>query len=582
MKYFSRMRARACTYDLKPVERFRLVDQEVSLATALAAIGAAVVIGVGPRGGDAAAHVYRTLLVRQGAVVWDNLWYAGHYPLASYSLLYYLPASLLGNVPLVVAAVLATAALFAAVVVSRWGAAARWPARAFALLACGPLFTGAYSYALGMAALLGTLRTLQRGRVWLALGAAALTLGFSPLAFVFLCLVLVALGASDRRRWKRAVVLGLGLALLAGLQLGVLALIPGGAGRYPFSVWRLASVLIIGTIGAALSLRGQEGRLVATFFVVWSLASVLVFLFPSPIGHNMTRLTSVVFPLMLLTASLSRYHPRPLAWLAVCLAFVYSVGPYVWMIPSRVDDRSASAAFWAPLLRFLERHSSPGYRVEVVPTANHWESYFVPRQGLALARGWYRQLDIADNPILYHRPLTARSYREWLRQMGVKFVVLPRAPLAPMGASWEADLLRSGRSGLRLVFRTQHGVIYQVPDARAILTGPAPTKVIAVTHTRIVAWAEAPGTYRLSVRYTPLWTVMRGDLCLRRTGDGMTQLDVKREGRFVLVVPDEPRWVVASLVDGARSACKGHPRRQASVGWRRVSARDDGTGRYLG
>ena len=124
--------------------------------------------------------------------VWDNLWYGGHYPLASYSLLYYLPAALVGNLPLVFAAVVVSAVLFASIVERSGGG--------------GPLAYARVRRARGRADLrgdvqlrtrarrgLGALRLLQSDRRWLAAGAAALTLGFGPLAFVFLCIVLVAL-----------------------------------------------------------------------------------------------------------------------------------------------------------------------------------------------------------------------------------------------------------------------------------------------------------------------------------------------------------------------------------------------------
>ena len=48
----------------------------------------------------------------------------------------------------------------------------------------------------------------------------------------------------------------------------------------------------------------------------------------------------------------------------------------------------------------------------------------MPHAGLALARGWYRQLDIADNPALYARQLAPADYRAWLRRRAVRFVVL--------------------------------------------------------------------------------------------------------------------------------------------------------------
>ena len=45
-------------------------------------------------------------------------------------------------------AVVLSAVLFASLVEREWGAAGIWPARAFGVLAAGPMFVGTYSYAL--------------------------------------------------------------------------------------------------------------------------------------------------------------------------------------------------------------------------------------------------------------------------------------------------------------------------------------------------------------------------------------------------------------------------------------------------
>src|SRR5918996_1251505 len=176
-----------------------LARSEPVLCAFVAAASAALVASVAPPGGDAAAHLYRTELVREGVVVWDNLWFGGHYPLASYSVLYYLLAALVGNTALVATGAIASAALFAAITHDEWGDAARWPARAFAVLAAGSLYTGTYSYSLGIAAGLGALRLLQVGRRWPAVGAAVVTLGFSPLAFALLCIAFAAVALARRR-----------------------------------------------------------------------------------------------------------------------------------------------------------------------------------------------------------------------------------------------------------------------------------------------------------------------------------------------------------------------------------------------
>src|SRR5918999_3133046 len=179
---------------------------ETLRAAVTAALSGALVALLAPPGGDSAAHLYRTELLRDGIALWDNLWFGGHYPLASYSVLSYRPAALVGNVVLVAAAAVVSALLFAAIAADEWGDVARWPSRIFAVLAAGPLFTGTYSYAAGLAAALAALRLLQLRRRGLGVAAAALTLAFSPLAFAFLCIALGAVAIG--RRPPRMFVIG--------------------------------------------------------------------------------------------------------------------------------------------------------------------------------------------------------------------------------------------------------------------------------------------------------------------------------------------------------------------------------------
>ncbi|MEY4225594.1 MAG: hypothetical protein RL190_351, partial [Actinomycetota bacterium] len=131
------------------VLRVPLIAREAVLA-ALLALGGATLLGLlTPPPDDASAHLYRALLVSRESFLWDNLWYAGDYPLVSYSLLLYLPQEYVGPATAALIAVVISAALFAVLVIGRWGAPARWGARAFGLLALGPLFTGGYAYAVG-------------------------------------------------------------------------------------------------------------------------------------------------------------------------------------------------------------------------------------------------------------------------------------------------------------------------------------------------------------------------------------------------------------------------------------------------
>src|SRR5256714_12138162 len=129
---------------------FRLSPRrELVLGAALTAAFAALVLAIGPAPGDAPVHLYRTFLVRDGALVWDNFWYAGTSPLASYSLLYYLPAALIGNLPLVFVAAVGSTVLFSSLALREWGNAALWPSRVFGVLAAAPLFTGPLAVSAG-------------------------------------------------------------------------------------------------------------------------------------------------------------------------------------------------------------------------------------------------------------------------------------------------------------------------------------------------------------------------------------------------------------------------------------------------
>ncbi len=521
----------------------------------IAAAAALTVVLVGPAGGDVPAHLYRTLLVHENVYLWDNLWFAGQYPLVSYSLLYYPVAAILGNVVIVVASVVAAAMLFQRICEREWGDAAVWPSRAFAIVVAGPLFTGTYSYAAGFAMLLATIAALQAGRISVAVGCSALTLGFSPLAFVFLVIVLAAIAVSRREINRKAVMFAAGLCIAAGVELAALRLFPTG-GRYPFRGVELATVLVVAGLGVIIASRAPRGGMLAALFGFWLLACVALFLIPGPVGENVTRLRSVVFPLMLLTVLVARFRPRGIAVLGLALALAYNVVPYANAVSSRIDSRASDRTFWAPALTYLNDHRGGAFRVEVVPTADHWEAWWIPSSGFALARGWYRQMDIAENGALYRDPLSPAGYRHWLKRMAVRYVMLPTLPLGKKGADREALLLERGVDGLRLVYSTADWRIWEVEHAAPIVTGPAHVHMGAFTHDRIAMRFTEPGIYRLAVRYMPYWEVKRGAVCVAKAADGMTLLEVQHAGRLLLAAADGPSALVRSPLSDDDDGCQ--------------------------
>jgi hypothetical protein len=206
-------------------------------------------------------------------------------------------------------------------------------------------------------------------------------------------------------------------------------------------------------------------------------------------------------------------------------------------------------ALWRPALTFLSKHSTLGFRIEAVPTAGHWEAYYFPRANYALARGWYRQLDLSLNRVLYSPSLTPSTYRDWLHRRAVEFVLLPhKVGLDGRGALPEARLLSTGRSGLRKLFDRGGWTIYAVPRATPILSGPFASAITNFGHDRIEGWVAASGRYRLLVRHTPFWAAS-DSVCVAPGCDGMSTLIASRAGRFSLVAS------IRSLAGADSSSC---------------------------
>ena len=318
---------------------------------------------------------------------------------------------------------------------------------------------------------------------------------------------------------------------------------------------------MVAGLGAAIAFRGRGGWPLASIFLVWALATVVAYLVPSPIGHNLVRASVFVFPLVLVAATLADFRPRWLAFAAVGAALASNVLPYGAMIDDRASGIDSRSSFWHPVVAFLQSQSTPSFRVEVVPTANHWEAYYLPRAGLALARGWYRQLDIADDAALYSRRLTPAVYRAWLRAHAVRFVVVPRLPLEAIDARREAVLIESGAAGLREVWTTKAATVYRLPHPTPILTGPGTAIVTALGPSVIDGRTGRPGSYLLRVHFTPYWSVTRGSVCVTRASGAMTRLDVTRPGRFALRADETPADILTAILDRDHERCASPNRR---------------------
>ncbi|HEX3268943.1 MAG TPA: hypothetical protein VHQ98_13245 [Gaiellaceae bacterium] len=526
--------------------------REATLSAAAAGALAAVLVWLGPPGADLAAHAYqRTLFLDHGFALWNNFWYAGRYSFVTYSVLYYPLAALLGIRLLAVATVSTAALAFAVVLWREWGPSTRWSSRTFAVVWAGIVFSAAFPFALGAALALLALWALQGRRHWRFALLAALTLAASPLAFLLLALLLAGFGIA---RWhdRRALLIpALTIVAFGAVEVLVSRTFPD-PGRYPFSWQELAAALIFCVLGAALTWRVERARGLRWIFVVYLVACLACYLIPSAIGENVARLRYAAMPMAVLMLSLRRWRPLPVCLGALCLAVSWNLTPIAFsFIKGR--DPAASPAYWAPAIAFLRTHLQPSYRVEAVDTAGHWPAVYLAEAEIPLARGDYRQSDFPQNEVLYDEFAPA-AYLAWLRELGVRYVVLTKAP-PDYSARAEAALLRSGHSGLQPVLRTANLTVLEVPRPRPIVTGPAPARVLRLTGTRIVVELPRAGSYRLAVRYSPYWNA-RG-ACLIRREDGMTTIAALRPGRLELAFKVHPARALASAVVGQRSRVCG-------------------------
>lgn len=467
-----------------------------------------------------AAHAYqRALYLEHGFTLWNNYWYAGHYSFVTYSVLYYPLAALLGIRLLAVATVAAAALEFAILVGREFGTSARWSSRTFAVVCSGIVLAGVFPFALGLALALLALLALQRRSRWGFAALAVLTVAASALAFILLAIVTAGVGLGKRIGARESFVPAAALVTVGSLEFLLLRLFPD-SGRYPFSVADLVAVSVFSAAGAALIWRLERARALRMVLLVYGLACIGVYLVPSALGSNITRLQLFAIPIVVLVASLRSWRPLPICLIAVALAVSWNVKPLVRSFRQGVNNDAAAATFWAPAINYLHRHLSPSYRVEAVDTVGHWPAEYLPAAGIPLARGWFRQDDYPSNTILYGQ-LAPQRYVAWLHGLGVRYVLL--TDIQPdYSARREAWLLRSGRSGLRVVHRTRDLTIYEVPGHVGILTGAAGARVLSLSQTRLVLRLPRAGSFRLATRYSPYWRVSRG--CLTRRRDQMIEV----------------------------------------------------------
>ena len=368
-----------------------------------------------------AAHIYqRSLFAEHGFALWNNLWYSGRYSFVTYSLAV-LPA---GRAPrdqvLAVATIAVGTLAFSALVWRQWGADARWASRTFAPV--WPL------RALGRV----PVHARRRVRTPRALCAAGRrTRGSSPLSsgspprpapWRSFCSSSSWPAAGSHAVRARSYVLPAAAVGIAGLvEIALWRMFPSG-GRYPFSKEEFLAAAAFCATGFAVTWRVERARPLRLIFTVYLAACVAACGDPLRARRERRRLRFVAIPLAVLALSLRQWRPLWVAVPVVALACSWNVTPLM-----------ASYAKARPTLG-VRRLLAAGDRVPAQPPEP-----VLPRRGRRHGRSLGCRLSTrgrhparprlvpagrlpAERPSL--REAGPRAYGSWLREHGVKYVVL--------------------------------------------------------------------------------------------------------------------------------------------------------------
>jgi hypothetical protein len=503
--------------------------------TLIAAVLAGTYVIVSPPSTDLAAHLFRARLFdAEGFGAWNDWWYSGH-DIVGYSLLF--PAVSAALTPQLAAALAttATAAVFEPLARRHFGRDAWLGAAVFGAATAIDLFTGRLSFAFGALPALAAVLALDVRRPVTACALAFLSALCSPVSALFAALLAAgyALDAVSRRNGLRAATGPVAVILAVLVPVGALAIAFPEGGSEPFGLTTMLPVLVLAALALVAFPRRSTLR---AGVVVYAAATLCVYVISSPIGSNIARLgTLAAAPL----AALAWWPARRTLLALGALPLLY-LG---WQAPVRdvanaSGDPSTTAAYYRPLLRFLSGRSGPQFRVEIPFTALHWEAFRVAPQ-FALARGWERQLDIADNAIFYRGRLTAAGYERWLHDNAVRFVAVADASL-DYSARAEVALIDHGVPYLHEVMRSAHWRVYAVAGATPVVGAPATLGAMGPDWLAL----RTPRAARIlvRVRYSPYWALTRGSGCVAPDG-AYTSVTLRRAGPARLGIDFSPERI---------------------------------------
>jgi hypothetical protein len=555
-----------------------------------------------------AGQVYRAgLFEREGFVIWDNSWYAGHH-LPGYSLTWPWLASWLGLRASAVVAVLASVWIFERLAGVLYGPGASLAAVWFAVAAVGDAWIGRLTFALGvtfaLAAALalvyalaganpgpeparngfahayrggtslargGRERARRRGLVGLAALLATVCAATSPVAGLLLVLAVCswALGGAITARtasppkWKHLARAGARrmrpvwplvippLVVAVALQV----LFPEG-GFEPYAASSIAATLAV-TLAFILALPPQE-RVLRVGAGVYVLVNLVCLIPSTPMGSNVQRYGVLLAgPLLLCALIRDRERRRQsLALSASTLHSTPSIGASgsLGLRPSRLPARALIPALvgmavwvlWGPAVQTLAVSGDPSTRA----------SFYTPVKRFFAARD--------EGPLRVEVPFT-RAHWE----------AAYLAPAVSLARGWERQLdkrydrsLESSTLSASAYRRwlEREGVSYvALPDVPFDYSSKAEVRLIreGLPYLREVFRAPHWRIYKV-MRPSPLVLALhRGSARLTALEPDRFTMSITAGGRFLVKVHYTPYWALSSGAASVRSGREGFTEVQA-------------------
>jgi hypothetical protein len=232
-----------------------------------------------------------------------------------------------------------------------------------------------------------------------------------------------------------------------------------------------------------------------------------------------------VFGVPLLVAAawptrLPRWTPAVLVVAALAAQLQFPL----WQLREAESSWATAPSFYAPALTLAAKYYDPDHRFHVVVPEGHWEAYYFPVAGFPITRGWFRQDDAAHNLALYDPALTPGEYARWLRQMGVRYVFVPHAPIVS-ASQREVELLETS-SAFQLVSYDQSWAVYRLTRSKPIvepLSSRATARVLWLDHTSLRFMVSRAGEYRVRLTDSPYWVLLRSEVVAPRSHRWQTQ-----------------------------------------------------------